>query len=61
MMIQTNSNFIIIFEFDFLKNHSICRFQILFGHSSNPYGGNRVSDFLFMFWFLCYDKNPNIP
>ena len=50
----------LFFEFDFLKNDSICRFQMLFGYSPNPFGGNDVSDFLFISWFLFYDKNRKI-
>ena len=44
-------------EHDFLKKHSIYRVQILFAHSSDPFIGNRVSDFVFRPYFLFYDKN----
>ena len=60
MINKKNEILIIIFEFNFPNNHSIYRFQILFGYSSKLCGGNRVPDLLFMSWFLLYDKNRKI-
>ena len=38
----------LIFGSKFLKNYSMYTVKILFAHSLDPYGGNSVSDFLFM-------------
>ena len=34
------------FDRHFLKAHSICRPQFFLAYSSDPFGGNSVSDFL---------------
>ena len=36
----------LLFDFHFLINHSIYRLKILGGYSSDPFGGNHVSDII---------------
>ena len=59
-LIDDNTKKLNYYNYFFLKNHSICRFQSFIGYSLNLFGGSHVSDFLSMSWSLFFDKKRKI-